>query len=529
MAPYPACATFLRFRARAAFALLAAVAVAACAAVAPRPDPARASVAALQARLVDGSLDARTLARHALVRITRFDDGPADLNAVVERNPDALSIASALDNERAQGRVRGPLHGVPVLLKENIDTGDRMRTTAGSLALLDAPLPDDAFFVHRLRAAGVVVLGKTNLSEWANFRSTRATSGWSARGGQTRNPFDPRRNPCGSSAGSAVAVATGMVPLAVGTETNGSITCPASANGVVGIKPTLGLVSRDGIVPIAISQDTAGPLARSVADAALLLQAMAGWDESDPAAQPGRAIPDFTAALDAGALAGARLGVLRDMTGFDAATDRLFEQALRKLRATGAELVDVELRLPPGFDEDSDTVLLHEFHDGIGRYLVQRGAAITTLEGLIAFNREHADREMPHFGQEIFEQAAATGGLDDPAYRTARARSRAAARAAIDEPLATEGLDALIAPTMAPAWLTDYEQGDDYRGAGVSAAPAVAGYPHISVPMGLVDGLPVGLSLLGAAWSDARLIGLAYAWERLADLDLQPQAEPVRE
>lgn len=517
----------MSYRAGTALSLLAGALVAGCAAFAPLPAH-RSDLGALQARFADGTLDAQALARQALTRIGRLDDGPAGLNAIVELNPDALAIAAVRDAERAQGRVRGPLHGVPVLLKENIDTADRMRTTAGSLALVDAPTPDDAHLVARLRDAGAVIVGKTNLSEWANFRSTRATSGWSARGGQTRNAWDATRNPCGSSAGSAVAVAVGMVPLAVGTETNGSITCPASANGVVGIKPTLGLVSRDGIVPIAVSQDSAGPLARRVADAALLLQAMAGHDPADPLSRE-RSLADITGPLDTDALAGARLGVLRDMTGFDAATDRLFAATLRRLRDAGAVLVDVELGLPAEFDADSFTVLLHEFHDGIERYLSGRGAAIATLDGLIAFNREHADREMPHFGQEIFEQATRTSGLDAPAYRLALERSRAAARSALDGLLGANRLDALIAPTMAPAWRTDYEQGDRYRGANVSAPPAVAGYPHISVPMGLVDGLPVGLSFIGAAWRDAQLIGLAYAWERLADLDLRPAVAGVRE
>jgi amidase len=512
--------------------LTGGVLAAACVALATRtPPPAtsREDVDTLRHHLAAGALDTQTLVRQAQARMDRLDDGPDGLNAVVERNPDAQTIAMQLDAERRAGRARGPLHGIPVLLKDTIDTGDRMRTTAGSLALLYAPAPDDAFLVRRLRAAGAVVLGKTNASAWSNFRSTRATSGWSARGGQTHNAFDRRYNPCGSSAGSAVAVAAGLVPLAVGTETNGSITCPASANGVVGIKPTLGLVSRDGIVPIAVSQDTAGPLARTVADAALLLQAMAGWDADDPLAQPARRMLDFTAALDADALTGARLGVLRNMTGYDAGTDRLFETVLARLQAAGATLVDVELRLPAGFDSDSYTVLLHEFRDGIERYLAARGATTTTLDGLIAFNRRHAAREMPHFGQEIFEQAARVAGLDDRSYRMAHLRSRIAARAAIDGPLAAHGLDALIAPTMATAWRTDYGRGDDYRGAGVSSAPAVAGYPHVSVPMGLVDGMPVGLSLIGAPWRDAELIGLAHAWERMADLDLRPPAAGVRE
>ena len=503
--------------------------VAACATLVARPASPWDDVGTLQARFAAGTLDARSLAQQALSRIARFDGGADGLHAVVERNPDALVIAGRLDEERAQGRVRGPLHGVPVLLKENIDTGDRMRTTAGSLALLDAPTPDDAFLVQRLRASGAVLLGKTNLSEWANFRSTQATSGWSARGGQTRNPHDPARNPCGSSAGSAVAVAAGFVPLAVGTETNGSITCPASANGVVGIKPTRGWVSRDGIVPIAASQDTAGALARSVADAALLLQAMSGPDPDDAATHDAGRFPDVTSVLATATVDGARLGVLRDRIGFDDATDRLFDDVLRRLRAAGAQLVDVELPLPQTFADDSYTVLLYEFREGVERYLRERGAAITTLEGLIAFNRGHAQRELVHFGQEIFEQAARTGGLDDPAYRDALARSRAAARTALDRLLVDAELDALIAPTMAPAWRTDHARGDDYRGAGVSAAPAVAGYPHISVPMGRVDGLPVGLSLIGAAWDDARLIGLAHAWEQLADLDPRPTLATVRE
>jgi amidase len=517
-----------RFATAGAGATLVAAVLVACALRFAAIDPTWLGVDALQSALVDGRIDSRQLVAAAIDRIKALDDGADGLHAVVELNPDAADIAAVLDRERDQGRVRGPLHGVPVLLKENIDTGDRMLTTAGSLALLDAPVPDDAHLVRRLRDAGAVLVGKTNLSEWANFRSTRATSGWSARGGQTRNAHAARRNPCGSSAGSAVAVAVGMVAVAVGTETNGSITCPAAANGVVGIKPTLGFVSRDGIVPIAVSQDTAGPLARSVADAAALLQAMAGHDPTDPLSSP-RMVADLTARLGTDALVGARLGVLRNMAGFDTATDRVFDACLRRLEGAGAVLVDVNLELPPHFNDDTYTVLLHEFRDGIERYLVDRGAAITTLAGLIDFNRAHAERELAHFGQEIFEQAVLTTGLDDPDYLGALDRSRAAARAALDALLEGRQIDALIAPTMAPAWQTDYLRGDRYRGAGVSAAPAVAGYPHISVPMGRIDGLPVGLSLVGAAWSDARLIGLADAWERLAALDLRPSTAAMRE
>ncbi|MEW6168871.1 MAG: amidase [Pseudomonadota bacterium] len=508
---------------RSACLVVCASLLAACASFAPPPDPAWDDIATLQARMAAGALSATQLTERFLARIDALDDRGPTLRAVVEINPDALALARELDAERAAGRVRGPLHGIPVLLKDNIDTGDRMLTTAGSFALVDSRPADDAFVVARLRAAGAVILGKTNLSEWANFRSTRATSGWSARGGQTRNPYGRERNPCGSSAGSAVAVAVAMTAVAVGTETNGSITCPASATGVVGMKPTVGLVSRDGIVPISISQDSAGPLARSVADAAALLQAMAAWDADDPAAAPVRRIPDFGAALDADALTGARIGIARSMAGFDAATDALFERALGVLRAAGATLVEVELKMPAGFNDDAFTVLLHEFRAGIDAYLATRDGPPRTLPQLIAFNRAHAALEMPHFGQEIFLLAAAVGSLDDPAYRDAYARSRRAARAdGIDRTMREHALDAIVAPTMAPAWRTDYARGDDYRGGGASAPPAVAGYPHITLPMGDVDGLPVGLSFFAGAYSDARLLGFAYAYEQRAGLRMRP-------
>ncbi len=463
---------------------------------------------------------AQALTVEAQARIAERD--PV-LHAVVEINPEALAIAAALDAERAEGRMRGPLHGQPVLLKDNIDTGDALLTTAGSLALTAAPASDDAFLVRRLRDAGLVVLGKTNLSEWANFRSTEATSGWSARGGQTVNPYGENRNPCGSSAGSAVAVAAGMVRFAVGTETNGSIVCPASANGVVGIKPSVGMVSRDGLVPISVSQDTAGPLARTVGDAALLLQAMAAIDSSDPAFEPEHRVPDFAAALNAQALQGVRIGVVRSMAGFDAATDAVFDDALQVLRKAGATLVDVTIELPGSFDDDSFTVLLHEFRDGINAYLATRAGVPPDLAALIAFNDAHADTEMPHFGQDIFQMAVETAGRGDPAYREAHARTRRSAGPdGIDATLARHDLIALVAPTMAPAWQTDWAAGDAYVGGGAASIAAVAGYPHISVPMGAVNGLPVGLSFFGEAWSDARLIGLAYAYEQAAGVNLRP-------
>jgi len=446
-----------------------------------------------------------------------LDQNGPGVNAVIELNPDAIAIAKALDQERTHGNVRGPMHGIPVLLKDNIDTGDRMLTTAGSLAMTGAPASQDATVAAKLRAAGAVILGKTNLSEWANIRSNHSTSGWSGRGGLTRNPYSLDRNPCGSSSGSAAAVAAGFAVAAVGTETDGSIVCPSSANGVVGIKPTLGLVSRAGIVPIAHSQDTAGPIARSVADAAALLTAMAGSDPRDPATQEADAhATDYTRFLDAGALKGKRIGVVRKLAGFDPGVDRLLDQAVAALKAQGAIVIDpVVIPHQDDYGDDELTVLLYELKSDLATYLgTRQGLTVHNLADVIAYDQREAAKEMPWFGQDVFEQAEAKGPLTDRAYLDALEKSkRLAGPEGIDAALAKDHLDALLAPTSGPAWLTDLVDGD-HGGGGSSSPAAVAGYPDITVPAGFVHCLPVGMSFFGAKWSEPTLIAIAYAYEQ---------------
>jgi amidase len=402
------------------------------------------------------------------------------------------------------------------VLKANIDTGDRLATSAGSLALADHHAPNDAFIVQRLREQGAVILAKTNLSEWANFRSTHSSSGWSSLGGQARNPYDPLRNPCGSSSGSATAVAANLAALAVGTETDGSIICPASINGIVGIKPTVGLVSRDGIIPIAHSQDTAGPMARTVRDAAVLLTALAAKDPSDPAAKDRPdAVMDYAADLDEGALEGRRIGVLRTYSGAgnDARVDAIFEDSIRLLAATGAEIVDpVEIETE-GMGDAEYEVLLYEFKADLNAYLASSGAPYKSLQEIIAFNNENAETVMPFFGQEIMEAAEAKGPLTEPAYLDALEKSRRMAREGIDDALRAHDLDALIAPSNGPAWMTDHINSDHFS-VGSSSYAAVSGYANVTVPAGFIFGLPIGLSFIGPAWSERELIEIAYAFEQ---------------
>ncbi len=492
-----------------------------------------ATLDALQKKVASGEVTARALTEACLARIAALDGrGPA-LTSVIEVNPEALAIADALDAERRARGVRGPLHAIPILLKDNIDTAARMKTTAGSLALEGSAPAKDAFLAAKLRAAGAVLLGKANLSEWANFRSTRSSSGWSARGGQCRNPYALDRNPCGSSSGSAVAVAASLCPLAVGTETDGSIVCPSSTNGIVGVKPTLGLVSRSGIVPIAHSQDTAGPMARSVRDAAILLSALAGPDPQDPAtASAGRqAQPDYTRSLDPNGLRGARLGVWRASADTDPHVKRVFENALAAIKAQGAVLVDpVESKPLTRLDEPELEVLLFEFKADIETYLRSRGdtTSVPNLADLSAFNEAHRQSAMPYFEQELFHQAQAKGPLTSPAYRKARATCLRLSRAqGVDALLARHRLNALIAPTGGPAWLTDLVDADHYTGIGFSTPAAVAGYPHVTVPMGFVFGLPVGLSFVGPAWSEPALLRLAFAFEQAAKARRPPLYRPT--
>jgi len=469
------------------------------------------------ARMRAGTLTAQSLARQYLARIAKLDKSGPHVNAVIELNPDALAIAAAMDAERKAGKVRGPLHGIPVLLKDNIATADKMSTSAGSLALAGVRARQDAHIVKQLRAAGAVILGKTNLSEWANMRSTHSISGWSGRGGQTRNPHALDRNTSGSSSGSGAAIAASFATLAVGTETDGSIVSPASTCGIVGFKPTLGLLSRSGIIPIAESQDTAGPMTRTVEDAALMAAAMLGADPDDAATNDSANKQfDFVKALQAGALKGKRLGVARNFFGSSDAVDALAERALAVLREQGAILVDVKL---PNTDKYGDTeteVLLYEFKPGLASYLKTYApdAPIRNMDELIFFNSKRAAREMPYFGQEHLVASAKKDGLDAPEYvRAQRENRRYAREEGIDKVLKEFKLDALVAPTGGPAWLTDYINGDHYGGSFSSPA-AVAGYPHVTVPAGFIKGLPVGFSFVGTAWSDAEMLGLAYAYEQ---------------
>jgi amidase len=473
------------------------------------------SVSAAQSAMTDGACTSRDLTQGYLDRIASLDDAGPTLNAVIEVNPRALEDAAALDRERAAGHVRGPLHGIPVLLKDNIDAVGLVNS-AGSFALADHLPATDAFLVARLRDAGAVILGKTNLSEWANFRSTRSTSGWSSRGGQTKNPYALDRSPCGSSAGTAAAIAASLATVGVGTETDGSIICPASMNGLVGLKPTVGLVSRTGIIPISISQDTAGPMGRTVTDVAIMLNVMAAADPADPAggASKDRRSIDYTASLRATALAGKRFGVLRQAMGYHPGVDDLMTQAIDAMRAQGAEVIDIQVPTYNAWNDHEMTVLLYEFKDGLNRYLQRAGARVASLEALIAWNREHADEVMPHFGQELLELAQSTGPLTDAAYFQARDEAkRLAGQDGLLAALETNRLDAVIAPSTSPAWKTDPILGDHFVGAGYAMA-AVAGTPSVTVPMGDVSGLPVGLTWMARAYTEADLIGFAYAFEQ---------------
>jgi len=491
-----------------------------------------ATISRLHSKMLPGGLTAASLTRQYLERIRGLDQHGPKLNAVIEVNPDALPTAEALDRERKARGPRGPLHGIPILIKDNIATRDKMMTTAGSLALVGAMPPADAFVVQRLRAAGAVILGKTNLSEWANFRSTHSTSGWSGRGGLTLNPYALDRNPCGSSSGSGAAASANLCAVAVGTETDGSVTAPSSYNGLVGIKPTLGLVSRFGIVPIAHSQDTAGPMARTVADAAILLGCLAGADAADPAtaAAAGKTPPDYTAFLDPAALRGARLGVARKFFGIMDAVDKLMEDAIAVMKSRGALVSDpADLPSHGKYSDNEDTVLSYEFKADLNKYLAWLGpsAPLHSLAEIIAFNERNKAREMPWFGQELFVKAEVRGPLTEKAYLDALAQNRQLAREeGIDLIMDRLQLDAIIAPTTGPAQLTDLLWGDRDTG-GCTTPPAVAGYPHITVPMGLVDGLPVGLSFFGRAWSEPKLLALAFAFEQLTKARQPPRFLPT--
>jgi amidase len=472
------------------------------------------SIEELRASMASGSLTSRGLTEAHLQRIETVD---AALRSVLEINPDALEAADSLDAERRSGRVRGALHGIPVLVKDNIDTADRMKTTAGSLALGEVTPARDAFLVGRLRGAGAVILGKANLSEWANFRSTRSSSGWSARGGQCVNPYDGDRSPCGSSSGSGVAVSANLSAVAVGTETDGSIVCPSSVNGIVGIKPTVGLVSRSGVVPVSHSQDTPGPMARTVADAAALLTELAGADPRDAATAGARVEPDYAAFIDPDGLRGARIGVARSLAGFNDRVDRLLDESLAAMRDLGAEIVDpADIPHADELEDPELEVFLYEFKADLEAYLGAYGPAQPqrTLADLIVFNAEHVEAEMPFFGQELFERAEDKGPLTEPAYlKSLETCGRLSRAEGIDAVMDEHRLDALVAPSNAPAWRIDHANGDHYAGGNTTPA-AVAGYPTVTVPMGFAFDLPIGVSFIGRAWSEGTLIRMASAFER---------------
>jgi amidase len=489
------------------------------------------TIAELQAGMKAGKWTARSLAEKYLSRIEKIDkQGPA-INSIIELNPDALSIADSLDKERKAKGVRGPLHGIPVLIKDNIDTADRMTTTAGSLALYGSIALKDSFVAQRLRAAGAVILGKTNLSEWANIRSSHSSSGWSGRGGQTKNPYVLDRNPCGSSSGSGAAIAANLAAVAIGTETDGSVVCPSSANSLVGIKPTLGLVSRSGIIPIAHSQDTAGPMARTVTDAAILLTAIAGIDPDDAITNEsrGRAASDYTQFLDANGLRGARIGVVRKNFGFNDQVDQLINSSLDVMKRVGAVIVDpAEIETAGKFDDTELEVLLYELKADLNKYLAGLGphAPVRSLKEIIEFNERNKEREMPYFGQDLFIKAEAKGPLTDKDYMEALTKNQRMSRTeGIDAVMTKHKLDAMVAPTGGPPWPTDLINGDHFTG-GYSTASAVAGYPHLTVPAGYIHGLPVGLSFFGRAYSEPMLIKLAYAFEQATHARRAPQFLP---
>ncbi len=479
-----------------------------------------ATITDLQRMMASGQHTSRSLCEAYIARIAEIDKAGPALRSVLELNPDALTIADTLDAERRAGTSRGALHGIPMLIKDNIATADSMQTTAGSLALVGVKPPRDSAVAAKLRAAGAVILGKTNLSEWANFRSTRSSSGWSARGGQTRNPYALDRTPSGSSSGSGSAIAASLAAVAIGTETDGSITSPAAAAALVGIKPTVGLVSRSGIVPISHTQDTAGPMARTVTDAAILLGAVAGADATDKAtaASRGHVAADYTKFLDADGLRGARIGVARKRyAGYHDATDEILKAALDTMRAQGAIIVDpADIPTAGKFGDAEFDVLLYEFKAGLNAYLAEwaPGAPAKTLAQLIEWNKAHASQEMPYFRQEIFEMAEKKGSLASAAYRKAMRAKVLAGPQGIDAVMKAHRLDALVAPTSGPASLIDLVYGDPNQGGSFTSPAAVAGYPHVTVPAGFALGLPVGLSFVGGAWSEPTLIKLAYSFEQ---------------
>ncbi|MBB5395473.1 amidase [Mucilaginibacter sp. AK015] len=485
-----------------------------------------ATIADLQKKMADGTHTSRSITELYLKRIDAIDKAGPKINSVIELNKSALDMADNMDKERKAGKLRGPLHGIPVLIKDNIDTGDNMHTTAGSLALSDNFAKQDAFIVHKLREAGAVLLGKTNLSEWANFRSSRSTSGWSSRGLQTKNPYVLDRNPSGSSAGSGAATAANLCAIAIGTETDGSIVSPSSVNGLVGIKPTVGLWSRSGIIPISKTQDTAGPMARTVKDAAILLGALTGIDTADDATIKSKPEKDYSRYLDINGLKGKRLGLVK-IEKLPASTNRLLQEAIATLKKQGAEILEVDLdtRLKP-IEGSEFTVLLYEFKDGLNKYLSKAGSKVKTLADVIDFNKKNEDKAMPFFKQETAEFAQTKGDLNSKEYLDAVGKTTKYSRQGIDGLLQENKLDALIAPTNGFAVCIDLINGDYDNGFSFSGPAAMAGYPHITVPMGAWHDLPMGLSFVGSAWSEGKLISLAYAYEQASKRRTPPKFKP---
>ena len=533
---------FLKGTATAGAAAAITPALAAARTISHEPLPATADVSSfeldeitvpeLQDGMQSGKFTARSLVEKYTERIHEIDKSGPAVNSVIEMNPDATSIAAALDQERKSKGPRGPLHGIPVLIKDNIATADRMMTTAGSLALVGSKEPKDSFVAQKLRAAGAVILGKTNLSEWANMRSSHSTSGWSGRGGLTKNPYALDRNPCGSSSGTGAGISANLAAIGIGTETDGSIVCPSSSNGLAGIKPTVGLISRSRIIPISHSQDTAGPMCRTVRDAAILLSALTGVDPEDPAtsASAGKSQTDYSRYCDPNGLKGARIGVVRKYFGFSEAVDKLMEQALDVMKRQGATLVNpADLPSHGKFDESEGTVLSYEYKADLNAYLAQLGpgAPVHSMKEVIEFNDRNRDKEMPYFGQDLMLKAEARGPLTNKEYVDALAKNHQLARTdGIDAVMDKNRLDALVAPTGSPAWVTDLVNGDHFSG-GSSNAAAVAGYPNINVTAGFIFGLPVGISFFGRAWSEPVLIRLAYAFEQATKARQQPRFLPT--
>lgn len=492
------------------------------------------SVADLQQDMATGKYTAEQITKLYLDRIEQIDKGEMGLNSVIEINPDALAIARELDQERKDGTVRGPLHGIPILIKDNIDTGDNMSTSAGSLALAESKAEKDAFIVGKLRKAGAVLLGKTNLSEWANFRSFRSSSGWSSRGRQTRNPYYLDRNPCGSSSGSGVAASANLCAIAIGTETNGSVVCPSSANGVVGIKPTVGLWSRTGIIPISKTQDTAGPMARTVADAATLLGALTGRDTNDPVTveSEGKSYTDYTQFLKKDGLKGKRIGVYREAFGDHEKVDAIMEKGIAAMKAQGAIIIDsIDIPSNSQYGSSGFDLLQYEFKDGLNKYLANlgAGAAVHSLEELIQFNMDNRAECMPYFEQEILELSQKKEGLDSEKYQDVLAKVLRLSRTeGLDATLSTHQLDAIVAPTGGPAWLIDVVNGDHFSISSSSPA-ARSGYPNITVPAGDVNGLPVGISFFAGPYQEPQLISIAYSFEQATQARIVPQMLPTLE